>query len=79
VDCRAAKVSPSTSRESGIRSVQSSGLFSIAVLYITAPLVVVLIGLGIVFSVMLYGLCWSAGAVTLAIAGVLLVVPKWLC
>jgi len=41
-------------------------------------LVVVIIGLAISFYVLPYGLGWFAGAVLLAIAGVLLVVPRWL-
>jgi membrane protein YdbS with pleckstrin-like domain len=41
-------------------------------------LAVVLVGLGIVFYVMPYGLIWSAGAVLLGIVAILLVTPKWL-
>ena len=41
-------------------------------------LLVVLLGLGICFYVLPYGLGWFAGAVLLTIAGILLVVPRWL-
>jgi hypothetical protein len=41
-------------------------------------LLVVLLGLAICFYVLPYGLGWFAGAVLLTIAGILLVVPRWL-
>jgi hypothetical protein len=41
-------------------------------------LAVVLVGLGIVWFVMPYGLWWFAGAPLFAIAVILLIVPKWL-
>jgi len=41
-------------------------------------LLVILIGLGIAFYVLHYGPAWFAGAVLLTIAGILLIVPKWL-
>ena len=40
--------------------------------------VVVLVGLAICFYILPYGIGWFAGAVILTIAGILLVVPKWL-
>ena len=40
--------------------------------------VVVLVGLGISFYVLPYGLGWFVGAVALTIAGILLILPKWL-
>ena len=41
-------------------------------------LVVVLVGLGISFYVLLYALEWFAGAVLIAITGILLIVARWL-
>src|SRR5437016_3413887 len=41
-------------------------------------LLAVLVGLGISFYVLPYGLEWFASAVLLTIAGILLIVPKWL-
>ena len=41
-------------------------------------LVVVLVGLAICFYVLPYGLVWFTSAVLLTIAGILLIVPKWL-
>jgi hypothetical protein len=41
-------------------------------------LTVVLVGLGIVFYVMPYGLGWSAGAMLLAIVSIALITPKWM-
>jgi hypothetical protein len=35
-------------------------------------------GSGIVFYVMPCGLWWSAGAVVLIIAGILVITPKWM-
>ena len=40
--------------------------------------VVVLVDLGISFYVLPYGLGWFVGAVALTIAGILLILPKWL-
>ena len=40
--------------------------------------VVVLVGLGISFYVLPYGLGWFVGAVVLTIVGILLILPKWL-
>jgi len=40
--------------------------------------VVMLVGLGICFFILPYGLAWFASAVLLTIAGILLIVPKWL-
>ena len=40
--------------------------------------VVMLVGLGVCFYILPYGIGWFAGAVILTIAGILLVVPKWL-
>ena len=40
--------------------------------------VVVIVGLGISFYVLPYGLGWFVGAVALTIAGILLILPKWL-
>src|SRR6266581_9234438 len=40
--------------------------------------VVVIVGLGISFYVLPYGLGWFVGAVVLTIAGILLILPKWL-
>ena len=39
---------------------------------------VVVVGLAICFYVLPYGLGWFAGTVLLTIAGILLIVPKWL-
>src|SRR5438094_8818133 len=39
--------------------------------------VVVLVGLGISFYVLPYGLGWFVGAVLIAITGTLLIVPRW--
>jgi hypothetical protein len=39
---------------------------------------VVVVGLGLSFYVLPYGLGWFVGAVVLTIAGILLVAPKWL-
>ena len=41
-------------------------------------LVVVLVGLAICLYILPYGIGWFAGAVILTIAGILLIVPKWL-
>jgi hypothetical protein len=41
-------------------------------------LAVIVIGLMISFYVLPYGVGWFAGAALLAIAGILLIVPKWL-
>jgi hypothetical protein len=41
-------------------------------------LLTVLVGIGISFYVLRYGLGWFASAVGLTIVGILLVVPKWL-
>ena len=41
-------------------------------------LLAVLVGLGISFYVLPYGLGWFAGAVLIAITGILLIVPRWL-
>ena len=40
--------------------------------------VVVLVGLAICLYILPYGIGWFAGAVILTIAGILLIVPKWL-
>src|SRR5438093_4143229 len=40
--------------------------------------VVILVGLGVCFYILPYGIGCFAGAVILTIAGILLVVPKWL-
>jgi len=40
--------------------------------------VVVIVGLGISFYVLPYGLGWFVGAVVLTIVGILLILPKWL-
>jgi len=39
---------------------------------------VVIVGLGISFYVLPYGLGWFVGAVVLTIVGILLILPKWL-
>ena len=39
---------------------------------------VVIIGLGISFYILPYGLGWFAGAVLLALVGILLIVQRWL-
>jgi hypothetical protein len=39
---------------------------------------VVIIGFAVSFHVLPYGVGWFAGAVVIAIAGILLVVPRWL-
>ena len=45
----------------------------------TAMLVLVMIvGLGVSFYVLPYGLGWFVGAVVLTIVGILLILPKWL-
>ena len=41
-------------------------------------LLLMVVGLGIAFYVLPYGPGWFAGAVLLTIAGILLIVPKWL-
>src|SRR5437773_10541532 len=41
-------------------------------------LLAVLVGLGISFYVLPYGLGWFVGAVVLTIVGILLILPKWL-
>ena len=41
-------------------------------------LLAVLVGLGIAFYVLPYGLEWFAGTVVIVIAGILLTTPKWL-
>ena len=41
-------------------------------------LLAVLVGLGISFYVLPYGLEWFAGTVVIVIAGILLITPKWL-
>ena len=41
-------------------------------------LLAVLVGLGISFYVLPYGLGWFVGAVVLIIVGILLILPKWL-
>ena len=41
-------------------------------------LLAVLVGLGISFYVLRYGLEWFAGAVLIAIMGILLIVARWL-
>ena len=41
-------------------------------------ILVVIVGLGILFYVLPYGLEWFAGAVLIAITGILLIVPRWL-
>ena len=41
-------------------------------------LAVVLIGLGMAFYMLPFGLWWAAGAVLFAIAGILFITPKWL-
>lgn len=55
-------------------------LFSLRLLLRFAAILflVVVIGLGISFYVLPYGLGWFVGAVVLTIAGILLVAPKWL-
>src|SRR5881398_2167102 len=41
-------------------------------------ILVVLVGLGISFYVLPYGLGWFVGAVVITIVGILLILPKWL-
>ena len=41
-------------------------------------ILVVLVGLGVSFYVLPYGLGWFVGAVVLTIVGILLILPKWL-
>ena len=41
-------------------------------------ILVVIVGLGVSFYVLPYGLGWFVGAVVLTIAGLLFVAPKWL-
>ena len=41
-------------------------------------LLAVLVGLGISFYVLPYGLGWFVGAVVLTIVGILIILPKWL-
>ena len=41
-------------------------------------LLAVLVGLGMSFYVLPYGLEWFAGTVVIVIAGILLITPKWL-
>src|SRR5947199_2869903 len=41
-------------------------------------ILVVIVGLGVSFYVLPYGLGWFVGAVVLTIVGILLILPKWL-
>ena len=41
-------------------------------------ILVVLVGLGVSFYVLPYGLGWFVGAVVLTIVGILIILPKWL-
>ena len=55
-------------------------VFSLRLLFRFAAMLglVVLVGLGISFYVLPYGLGWFVGAVVLTIAGILLIVARWL-
>ena len=55
-------------------------VFSLRLLFRFAAMLglVVLVGLGISFYVLPYGLGWFVGAVVLTIVGILLILPKWL-
>src|SRR5213594_3450053 len=55
-------------------------VFSVRILlrFAAMLILVVLVGLGISFYVLPYGLGWFVGAVVLTIVGILLILPKWL-
>jgi len=55
-------------------------LFSLRLMlrFVALWLLVIVLGLVISFYVLRYGLEWFAGAVLIAITGILLIVPRWL-